>query len=70
MPEFRVEGLSTGGKPVQGIIEAENLRVAKQKSQLMATQRKFKLTRVLPRATFVYRVQRGKAVLAVLWGRD
>ena len=59
MPEFRVEGISTGGKPVQGIIEAENLRVAKQKSQLMATQRKFKLMRVLPRATFVYRVQRG-----------
>ena len=59
MPEFRIEGISTGGKPVQGIIDAENLRVAKQKSQLMATQRKFKLTRVLPRATFVYRVQRG-----------
>jgi type IV pilus assembly protein PilC len=59
MPEFRVEGLSTGGKPVQGIIEAENLRVAKQKSTLMATQRKFKLVRVLPRATFIYRVQRG-----------
>ena len=45
MPEFRVEGLSTGGKPIQGIIEAENKRVAKQKSQLMATQRKFKLLR-------------------------
>ncbi len=59
MPEFRVEGLSTGGKPVQGIIEAENLRVAKQKSVLMASQRKFKLIRVLPRATFLYRVQRG-----------
>jgi type IV pilus assembly protein PilC len=59
MPEFRVEGLSTGGKPVQGVIEAENLRVAKQKSAIMATQRKFKLIRVLPRATFVYRVQRG-----------
>lgn len=59
MPEFRVEGVSTGGKPVQGIIEAENLRVAKQKSQLMAAQRKFKLVRVLPRATFVYKVQRG-----------
>jgi type IV pilus assembly protein PilC len=59
MPEFRVEGISTGGKPVQGVIEAENLRVAKQKSVLMANQRKFKLVRVLPRATFVYRVQRG-----------
>jgi type IV pilus assembly protein PilC len=59
MPEFRIEGISTSGKAVQGIIEAENPRVAKQKSQQMASQRKFKLLRVLPRATFLYRVQRG-----------
>ncbi|MBI5476748.1 MAG: type II secretion system F family protein [Ignavibacteriales bacterium] len=59
MPEFRIEGISTSGKAVQGIIEAENTRVAKQKSQQMAAQRKFKLLRVLPRATFLYKVQRG-----------
>ena len=59
MPEFRIEGLSSTGKPVQGIIESENPRVAKQKAQLMATQRKFKLIRILPRATFLYKVQRG-----------
>ncbi len=59
MSEFRVEGLSTGGKAIQGIIDAENGRVAKQKAQQMAAQRKFKLMRVLPRATFLYKVQRG-----------
>ncbi len=59
MPEFRVEGLSAAGKPVQGIIEAENARSAKSKADQMAAQRKFKLLRVLPRATFLYKVQRG-----------
>lgn len=59
MPEFRIEGLSATGKPVQGIIESENPRAAKQKAQLMATQRKFKLIRIVPRATFLYKVQRG-----------
>lgn len=59
MAEFRIEGISTSGKAVQGIIDAENPRVAKQKSQQMAAQRKFKLLRVLPRATFLYKVQRG-----------
>ncbi len=59
MPEFRIEGLSSTGKPVQGVIESENPRAAKQKAQLMASQRKFKLIRVVPRATFLYKVQRG-----------
>lgn len=59
MAEFRVEGLSTAGKPVQGVIEAENPRAAKQKAQLMSTQRKFKIIRILPRATFLYKVQKG-----------
>jgi type IV pilus assembly protein PilC len=59
MPEFRIEGLSSTGKPVQGVIESENPRAAKQKAQLMASQRKFKLIRIVPRATFLYKVQRG-----------
>ena len=58
MPEYRIEGLSAAGKAIQGIIEAVNPRVAKQKAQQLAIQRKFKLLRVLPRATFLYKVQR------------
>ena len=59
MPEFRIEGISSVGKAVQGVIEAENPRAARQKAAQMATQRKFKLLRILPRATWLYRVQRG-----------
>ncbi|HEV8538867.1 MAG TPA: type II secretion system F family protein, partial [Bacteroidota bacterium] len=59
MAEFRIEGISSAGKAVQGVIEAENGRAAKQKAQQMASQRKFKLIRILPRATFLYKVQRG-----------
>lgn len=58
MPEYRIEGLTTTGKPIQGIIEADNSRSAKSKAQVMATQRKFKVVRLLPRATFIYKVQR------------
>ena len=58
MPEFRVEGLAPTGKPVQGVIEAENAAAAKTKAQQLATQRKFKLTKVLPRSTWMYTVQK------------
>jgi len=59
MAEFRIEGVTTAGKPVQGILEAESAKAAKQKAGQMATQRKFKLLHVVPRSTWVYKVQRG-----------
>ena len=59
MPEFRIEGISSVGKAVQGVIEAENPRAARQKAAQMGAQRKFKLLRVLTRATWLYKVQRG-----------
>jgi type IV pilus assembly protein PilC len=59
MPEFRVEGISMTGKAVQGVIEAENNRSARQRAQQMSQQRKFKLLRVIPRSTFQYKAQRG-----------
>lgn len=59
MPEFRIEGITVAGKPVQGLIDAESRRAAKTKAAQLATQRKFKLVNVVPRATWVYRVQRG-----------
>ena len=59
MPEFRIEGITVAGKPVQGLLEADTLRSAKQKASQLATQRKFKLLHVIPRATWVYKVQRG-----------
>ena len=59
MPEFRIEGVTPGGKPVQGILEAESARAARQKASQMAQQRNFKLLHVTSRSTWVYKVQRG-----------
>lgn len=59
MAEFRIEGVTGAGKPVQGILEADSIRSAKQKAELMSQQRKFKLLQVIPRSTWVYKVQRG-----------
>ncbi|HLX11724.1 MAG TPA: type II secretion system F family protein [Bacteroidota bacterium] len=58
MGEFRVEGLSATGRIVQGVIEAESSRAAKVKAQALATQRKFKLNKVIQRSTFMYTVQK------------
>jgi type IV pilus assembly protein PilC len=59
MPEFRIEGITVAGKPVQGLLEADSIRTAKQKATQLATQRKFKLLHVIPRSTWMYKVQRG-----------
>ncbi len=60
MPEFRIEGLSMAGKPIQGIINAETLKLAKERAGQMARERKFRLTGVRVRSTFLYRVKKGE----------
>jgi type IV pilus assembly protein PilC len=60
MPEFRIEGLSMAGKPIQGIINAETLKLAKDRAGQMARERKFRLTGVRVRSTFLYRVKKGE----------
>jgi type IV pilus assembly protein PilC len=59
MPEYRIEGVTSDGKPLQGLLEADSSRSAKQKAAQMAAQRKFKLLNVVPRSTWIYKVQRG-----------
>ena len=59
MHEFRIEGVTADGKPLQGLLEADTLKSAKSKAAQMAAQRRFKLLNVVPRATWVYKVQRG-----------
>jgi type IV pilus assembly protein PilC len=59
MAEFRIEGVTGVGKPVQGILEADSRRAARQKASQLATARNFKLLHVIPRSTWVYKVQRG-----------
>jgi len=59
MSEFRIEGVTTAGKLVSGVISADSKRLAKQKAAMMGREKKFKVTGVLERATFLYRVQKG-----------
>lgn len=59
MPEYRIDGITPAGKTIQGFVEADSLRAAKGKAKTMASQRKFKVLQVHPRATFLYKVQRG-----------
>ncbi len=59
MPEFRIEGLTTSGKVVTGIINADTPKLARDRAQALARERKFKLTTVNSRTTFIYRVRRG-----------
>ena len=59
MAEFRVEGITSTGKTVAGNLTAESLKVAKKKSEQLAREKQFKVTRVLERVNFIYRVQRG-----------
>ncbi len=60
MPEFKIDGVSLGGKPVQGVINAESLKAAKERAAQMARERKFKLSSVHARGTFLYRVKKGE----------
>ncbi|HEY5614966.1 MAG TPA: type II secretion system F family protein [Bacteroidota bacterium] len=59
MPEYRIEGVTVAGKQVAGAITAENKKSAKQKAEEMAREKKFKITAIHERSTFLYRVQKG-----------
>ncbi|MBM4168632.1 MAG: type II secretion system F family protein [Ignavibacteria bacterium] len=59
MLEYRIEGVTPSGKGVAGVINAENLKSAKQRAQEMALEKRFKVTGVLERVVFIYRVQKG-----------
>jgi type IV pilus assembly protein PilC len=59
MAEYRIEGLTVAGKPVSGLINADNLKDAKQKALQMSADKKFKLTGVFERVVWLYRVQKG-----------
>ncbi|MBM4161012.1 MAG: type II secretion system F family protein [Ignavibacteria bacterium] len=60
MADFKIEGITVGGKPVSGMINADSLKDAKQKASQMAADKKFKLTGVYERVPWLYRVQKGK----------
>ena len=59
MAEYKIEGMTVAGKPVSGLINADSLKDAKQKASQMSTEKKFKLTGVLERVVWMYKVQKG-----------
>ena len=59
MADFKIEGITVGGKPVSGMIGADSYKDAKQKAAQMAAEKKFKLTGVYERVAWLYRVQKG-----------
>jgi type IV pilus assembly protein PilC len=59
MAEFKIEGITVGGKPISGMLNADSLKDAKQKASQLATDKKFKLTGVFERVNWLYRVQKG-----------
>jgi type IV pilus assembly protein PilC len=59
MPEYRIDGLTLSGKAVSGVVSAETRGVAKVKAAELSRDKKFKVTGIHERVTFIYRVQKG-----------
>jgi type IV pilus assembly protein PilC len=59
MPEYRVDGVSLTGKAVSGSINADNKAIAKTKAAELSRERKFKVTGIHERVSYIYRVRKG-----------
>jgi len=59
MAEFRIEGVTAGGKPVSGVINVGTYSDAKKRAAQIAAAKKFKIKGVRQRSTYIYRVRRG-----------
>ena len=58
MPDYRFVGTTASGRPVQGVITADNYREAKKKIRHLATQHKVKVNRIQKRRSFLYKIQK------------
>jgi type IV pilus assembly protein PilC len=59
MPEFRVDGVTLSGKTVSGSITADTKGIAKSKAAELSRDKKFKVTGIHERVSFIYRVKKG-----------
>jgi type IV pilus assembly protein PilC len=59
MPEYRIDGVTLAGKSVSGSVTADNRSIAKAKATELSREKKFKVTGIHERVTFIYRVQKG-----------
>ncbi|MCU0411814.1 MAG: type II secretion system F family protein [Bacteroidetes bacterium] len=59
MAEFKIDGITLSGKTISGVINAENKKQAQTKAEEMGRDKRFKVTGVSERVTFLYRVKKG-----------
>lgn len=59
MPDFRYQGLNPSGRSVRGALFAKDKKEAKRRIGEIAAARGFRITGILKRATFTYKVQKG-----------
>jgi len=59
MPEYRIDGVTLSGKSVSGSITADSRSIAKVKAAELSRDKKFKVTGIHERVTYIYRVQKG-----------
>jgi type IV pilus assembly protein PilC len=59
MPEYRIDGVTLAGKAVSGSITADTKSIAKAKAAELSREKKFKVTGIHERLSFIYRVQKG-----------
>ncbi|MDZ7265404.1 MAG: type II secretion system F family protein, partial [candidate division KSB1 bacterium] len=62
MPEFRYIGLSLAGKPVQGIVWAENRWDVRKKLDEIIKEHRINVNKIEKKATFIYKVRKGNDV--------
>ena len=60
MAEFRYNGMGATGKRVQGLLTAANRKAAQGKLQELMRVKRFSLTSLEKKRTYVYRVQKGR----------
>ncbi|TKJ39729.1 type II secretion system protein [candidate division LCP-89 bacterium B3_LCP] len=60
MAEFRYQGIGLSGRMIQGIISANNKRDANRRAEEIAQSRRFKLRNLNRKATFLYKVRKGR----------
>lgn len=59
MPEFRYIGLSLAGKPVQGILYADNRWEIKKKLQEIVKEHRVNINKIEKKSTYIYKVRKG-----------
>jgi len=60
MGEFRYQGIAVSGRVMQGIITARGKREAHKRAEEIAQQRHFRIKALEQKATFLYKVRKGK----------